>query len=272
VAGTKRPDNRYELVTCAWRGHELVGEGAATVSPEDALVVREADGIRWCRCLRCDAWIAVPIPEHPTVEAVPSREEIVVPLRGPALRDRYILRLIALERVVHVVGLVFLAVAFITFAGHSEALHTDYEDLMNALNGGGAEATRVRGVLGYFRKAFDYSPTHLLVLAAIFVGYACLEGVEAVGLWFSRRWAEYLTFVATSILIPFEVYELVEKVSVLKVVAFAVNVVVAGYLLYAKRLFGLRGGQAAEVERRHALGGWQALEASMPTAEGAQVR
>ncbi|MGD0882870.1 MAG: DUF2127 domain-containing protein, partial [Acidimicrobiales bacterium] len=97
MAGTKRPDNRYELVTCAWRGHELVGEGAATVSPEDALVVREADGIRWCRCLRCDAWIAVPIPEHPTVEAVPSREEIVVPLRGPALRDRYILRLIALE-------------------------------------------------------------------------------------------------------------------------------------------------------------------------------
>ena len=30
----------------------------ATVTPEDALIVREADGVRWCRCLRCDAWIA----------------------------------------------------------------------------------------------------------------------------------------------------------------------------------------------------------------------
>lgn len=271
MARTKRPDNRYELVTCAWRGHELVGEGAATVTPGDAVVVREVGGTRLCRCLRCDAWIAVPIPEHPTTEAVPSRDEIEVPLRGPALRDRYILRLIALERVLHVVVFVFLAVAFVTFASHSKALHVDYQNLMNALNGGGAAATRVRGILGYLRKAFNYSPTHLFVLAAIFVGYACLEGVEAVGLWFGRRWAEYLTFVATSILIPFEIYELVLKVSVLKLVAFAVNVLVAGYLLYAKRLFGLRGGHAAELERRRALGGWQALEGSMPTAEGIQT-
>jgi uncharacterized membrane protein (DUF2068 family) len=258
-------------LACAWHGHHLVGADAATVTPEDAMVVRESDGIRWCRCLRCDAWIALPIPEHPTAESVPSHDEIEVPLRGPALRDRYVLRLIALDRVVHVVVLSFLAVAFVTFASHNKALHADYENIMNALNGGGAAATRVRGVLGYLRKAFDYSPTHLFVLAAIFVAYACLEGVEAVGLWFNRRWAEYLTFVATSILIPYEVYELFLRVSVLKIVAFVLNVLVAGYLLYAKRLFGLRGGHAAEMERKRSLGGWQALERSMPTAEGTRI-
>jgi len=187
-----------------------------------------------------------------------------VPLRGPALRDRYVLRLIALDRVLHVVILTFLAVAFVTFASHNRALHTDYQNIMNALNGGGAAALRVRGVLGYLRRAFDYTPTHLYVLAAIFLAYAALEGVEAVGLWFNRRWAEYLTFVATSILIPYEIYELYLRLSVVKVVAFVLNVLVAAYLLYAKRLFGVRGGHAAEEERRREFSGWPALESTSP--------
>jgi len=264
VPRTTRPDYRYELLTCAWHGHELVGVHAAEVTYEDALVVREFDGVRWCRCLRCDAWLPAAVPEHPTEDRVPARSDIEVPLRGPVLRDHYVLRLIALDRAIHVVVLTFLAVAFVTFATHNRALHADYQNIMNALNGGGAAASRVRGVLGYLRKAFNYTPTHLFVLAAICMAYACLEGVEAVGLWFSRRWAEYLTFVATSLLIPYEIYELTLRLSVLKLVVFVLNVLVAVYLLYAKRLFGLRGGHAAELERKRELSGWTALEASGP--------
>ena len=244
----------------------MVGEHAAEVTAADAIVVREFDGVRWCRCLRCDSWVASEVPEHPTEDKVPGREDIEVPLRGPALRDRYVLRLIAIDRVLHVLILTFLAVAFVTFASHNKALHADYQNIMNALNGGGVAATRVRGVLGYLRRAFNYSPTHLYVLAAIFVGYACLEGVEAIGLWFNRRWAEYLTFVATSVLIPYEIYELYLRLSVLKLIVFVLNVLVAFYLLYAKRLFGVRGGHAAEVERKQLLSGWSALEASNPGA------
>ncbi len=241
------------------------------VTNEDALIVRNVDGRRWCRCLRCDSWMVVPIPEHPTEERVPSRDEIDVPLRGPALRDRYVLRLIALDRVIHVVILVFLAVVFVTFANHNKALHADYQNIMNALNGGGPAAARFRGVLGYLRRAFNYTPTHLYVLAAIFVAYATLELVEATGLWFNRRWAEYLTFVATTLFIPYEIYELYLRISVLKLVLFALNVLVAAYLLYAKRLFGLRGGHAAVEARRLEFSGWPALEATMPVVEGTSV-
>ena len=159
-----------------------------------------------------------------------------------------------------------------TFATHNKALHADYQNIMNALNGGGAAAIRVRGVLGYLRKAFDYTPTHLYVLASICVAYACLEGVEAVGLWFNKRWAEYLTFVATTLLIPYEIYELYLRVSVFKLIVFVLNVLVAAYLLYAKRLFGFRGGYAAEESRKRQLGGWSALDATMPVTESVPSR
>ena len=92
-------------------------------------------------------------------------------------------------------------------------------------------------------------------------GYAVLEGVEAVGLWYQKRWAEYLTFVATLVFMPYEIYELSLSVSAFKIVAFVVNVVIAVYLLFAKRLFGLRrrrrgGGARAGAGRR--LGGARA--------------
>ncbi len=56
--------NRYELIACALEGHALVGTDVATIEPEDALVVREYDGLRWHRCLRCDAWLPRRAPDR----------------------------------------------------------------------------------------------------------------------------------------------------------------------------------------------------------------
>jgi hypothetical protein len=44
--------------------------------------------------------------------------------------------------------------------------------------------------------------------------------------------------------------------------------VIAGYLLYAKRLFGLRGGGAAEEAARAWDTGWAALERTAPSSTG----
>jgi uncharacterized membrane protein (DUF2068 family) len=77
--------------------------------------------------------------------------------------------------------------------------------------------------------------------------YAALLAVEAVGLWGARRWAEYLTFVETGSLVPFEIYELTGTVSALKIVTLILNLAVVLYLLIAHRLFGLRGGKQAAI-------------------------
>ena len=101
----RRPSNRYELLTCAWSGHVLAGTDAATVTPDDALLVREDGALRWYRCLRCDDWVRARRRNEPGRERVESRDEITLPLRGSALRDRYVLRLIALDRAIHVIVL-----------------------------------------------------------------------------------------------------------------------------------------------------------------------
>lgn len=181
------------------------------------------------------------------------------------MRDRYVLRLIAVDRAIHVVVLSFLAVVLFTFARHNAALHRDYVDIMNDLNGGNPGEAEVRGVLGYFRKAFEYSPRRLIQLGLVVIAYAALEATEMVGLWFNKRWAEYLTLIATTILVPFEVYELVLGASVFKVITLVINVAIVVYLLLAKRLFGLRGGHRAEIEQRREFGGWSAIERATPS-------
>jgi hypothetical protein len=51
---------------------------------------------------------------------------------------------------------------------------------------------------------------------------------------------------------------------VLKIIGFLINLAVVVYLLYAKRLFGLRGGGRADEERRRRDTSWEAVEHATP--------
>jgi uncharacterized membrane protein (DUF2068 family) len=62
--------------------------------------------------------------------------------------------------------------------------------------------------------------------------YAGLFMAEGVGLWLAKRWAEYLTIVATMLLIPFEIFELTRRASVPRVTALVLNLTVVAYLIY----------------------------------------
>ena len=75
--------------------------------------------------------------------------------------------------------------------------------------------------------------------------YALIELVESIGLWLAKRWGEYFAMVATSIFLPYEVYDLTVKITWLRVAAFVVNLLLVIYLVWTKRLFGVRGGKRA---------------------------
>jgi uncharacterized membrane protein (DUF2068 family) len=80
------------------------------------------------------------------------------------------------------------------------------------------------------------------VLAVAALAYGALELVEGVGLWLDRLWAEYLTVVATSLLVPLEVYEEIRKPSALKAAGIVVNVLVVCYLALRLRRRVAAGG------------------------------
>jgi uncharacterized membrane protein (DUF2068 family) len=262
-----RPRFHWELLACGVGGHELVGVDAARLRLEDALYAEERDGVRWYRCLRCDSWLPLAPPEKPAREEPPRREEIELPLRGKALRDKIVLRAIAIDRAIHFVVLGLLAVAVFLFAAHEVRVRDVFYRVVNAVQGttGGPTHAAHAGFLGSLEHVFTLKSSTLYAVAAAAAAYAVLEGVEAVGLWYQRRWAEYLTFVATCAFLPYEVWELARTVSPFKVVAIVVNLAIAVYLLYAKRLFGLRGGGAAEAAERERDVGWKALERTAPT-------
>jgi uncharacterized membrane protein (DUF2068 family) len=75
----------------------------------------------------------------------------------------------------------------------------------------------------------------VLVTGIAAIGYGVLELVEGWGLWRDRLWAEYLTVIATALLIPLELVELVRKPSVLKAAGIAVNVLIVAYLAWRLR-------------------------------------
>jgi uncharacterized membrane protein (DUF2068 family) len=262
-----RPRFHWELLVCGLRGHELVGTDAARVRVEDELVVQEREGVRWYRCLRCDGWLPLPPPTRPAREVPPGRDEIELPLRGRALRDRIVLRVIAIDRAIHFVVLGLLAVAVFLFAAHEVRVRDAVYRIVNAVQGTTGDPTQhSHGILHSLLHVFTLKSSTLYAVAAVAAAYAVVEGVEAVGLWLERRWAEYLTFVATCAFFPYEIYELAKTVSPFKVVAIVVNVAIAVYLLRAKRLFGFRGGAAADEAERARDVGWEALERTAPTA------
>ena len=264
-----RPRLHYELLACAIAGHELIGIDARSLSEADTLVAREVDGVRWHRCLRCDSWLPVQAPAAPARDCPPEREEIDLPLRGKPLRDKVVLRLIAVNRLLHFVVLGAIAIVIFAFASHRDALRGRFYKIVADLQtGASAQHPADHGLLHELDRAFSLESGTLRLVGVVFIVYAAVEGIEAFGLWYAKRWAEYLTFVVTASLLPLEAYELANRVSVLKLITITINVAVVAYLLLAKRLFGLRGGAAAEHRERERDVGWDALERSAPEAVG----
>jgi uncharacterized membrane protein (DUF2068 family) len=268
--GTQSPQRwllHWELLVCGVRGHELTGTDAAELRPEDAILAREdATGTRWYRCRRCDGWLALPLPEHPTRTHPPERGEIELPLRGKPLRDLILLRLIAVDRAFHFVVLAAFGLLVLVFAADRGTLRATFYKVMADLQGGVAseQSHAGHGLWHELNNAFTTSSSHLHLLGTVLLAYGAVEGIEAVGLWYQRRWAEYLTFLVTTSLLPLEIYEIVNHATPFKVVAFVVNVAVVIYLLLAKRLFGLHGGAAAGEAERGRDQGWEALERTAP--------
>ncbi|MCB0920212.1 MAG: DUF2127 domain-containing protein [Actinobacteria bacterium] len=239
---------------CSMHGH--VTPGADAQYPDRELQVPLDADTQLARCLRCDTWVRTPTPP-----AEASPQELPRPMRGKALDELVVIRAIALERGLHVLFFLGLAVLLLFLEVGLPTVQQDARLILTAL-----EETRSghQYVAKWLNDLINLDGGHVWVLALIALGYAALEAVECVFLWRGKRWAEYLTVVATAGFLPLEIYELVNKVSALKVGALAVNLAILGYLVWTKRLFGVRGGLAGLERELAADVDWDELHRRAP--------
>ena len=72
----------------------------------------------------------------------------------------------------------------------------------------------------------------LWMVAAAGSAYALLRFVEAYGLWYARTWAEWVALVSGSLYVPFEVYKLIHRQSMVHISILVINVIIVLYMAY----------------------------------------
>ena len=74
----------------------------------------------------------------------------------------------------------------------------------------------------------------LLTVLAIALVYSSLRFVESYGLWRQRVWAEWLAIVSGAIYLPFELYNLIRRPSIMHWVVLLINIAIVVYIAWVR--------------------------------------
>ena len=222
-------------------------------------------GEAW-QCLRCATFVPGPPAASGPAAAAPRVR------RDAELRSALILRIFAVERFVRAIIFVFIAYGIwrLKYSRYTiqREFNREYPEVRSVLHELGYNVNR-SGLVGLIRHTFALDQRTLTWLAIGAAAYTVVEILEAIALWLLKRWGEYFAMVATSAGIPYEIYELVAKVTALRMTAFVINVALVIYLVLSKRLFGARGGKKAYDARLRSESLLQTAADARPRRRGA---
>lgn len=133
-----------------------------------------------------------------------------------------LLRMIAVLKWLKSAGLVAIGIGL---------LHPHQRDLASGI------AHALRSPL--LDRAFSTLIDHLAALTPAMRGlidvgtflYAAIFAIEGVGLWRRKRWAEWMTVLTTSLLIPLEIYEIFVRISWERITLLVINLTIVLYLV-----------------------------------------
>jgi uncharacterized membrane protein (DUF2068 family) len=229
----------WSLLACGTSGHVTYAPDEAGV--REQLITQTESGPA-CRCLRCGTFVLGEAQASGPAAQAPAVR------RDKEVRSAIILRIFAIERFVR--GLAVAALAVLVwrfrysqvsveqaFQRERPVLHSLFEQL-------GINIDHSK-LVGLIQHALTLSPKTLTWLSVGLAAYGVIELIEGTGLWLGRRWGEYFAMVATSLGLPYEIYELASRFTVFKLALFAVNLLLVLYLVITRRLFGVRGGKEA---------------------------
>jgi uncharacterized membrane protein (DUF2068 family) len=230
----------WSLLACGRSGH--VTYAPAEPAVRKRLIAHAGSGGEAWRCLRCGSYVTgEPQASGPAAQAPVVR-------RDKEVRSAFILRVFAVERFLRALAVAALAFVVWRFEYARVSIEQAYQrelPLLRSLTSQLGFNIDHSKLVGLFNRALRLSPGTIKLLAIGLAAYAVIETVESVGLWQGRRWGEYFAMVATSLGLPYEIYDLSTKFGLTALVLFIINLALVVYLVVTKRLFGVRGGKRA---------------------------
>ena len=147
----------------------------------------------------------------------------------PSARGDRLLPWIAAERALRSFVLLAVGIALVTHPHADWAAHVSHAAARLGLN---PNSNWIHRIVNDLRRV---TANEDLLFGTIAIAYGLLEGTEAYGLWKRRPWGEWLTLVATSLLLIPEIWELTKGTTPLKVGTLLLNLLVVAYLAWRLR-------------------------------------
>jgi len=140
-----------------------------------------------------------------------------------------------------------VAILFIAIGeGALHLLHKDVEDVLSRLAYHLPESRLVDFLLD---KASLLNDPLLRRIGVAAFSYAVLSLLEGIGLYLEKAWGEYLTLAITASFLPWEVFEVLRRVTWIRSGVLLVNTLVFFYLL---KLVAERGKRSDRAENQQA--------------------
>ena len=140
-------------------------------------------------------------------------------------KDHRALRLIAIFKLVKATGLLIVAIVAFGLVRQADVdIFAGWIAHLPIQNGHGV-------IVRALDEFLQLGPHKFIAIGIAACVYASLFIVEGWGLWQRKRWAEYLTVIATASLIPFEIWEIYRGFTWTKIGALLLNVAIVLYLI-----------------------------------------
>jgi len=134
------------------------------------------------------------------------------------------LRVIAIIKFLRGLGALVFGISLLAFYKNNYSISLVLSD---------QHVLRLKGTELYwlFSQVLPFIEQHILVVVMTLFLIAAIRFSETFGLWFEKRWGEWLALVTTLVYIPLELMILSEGIRPFPLVVLVVNLIISYYLL-----------------------------------------
>lgn len=162
-----------------------------------------------------------------TPKCHPAEETIELPSERTTWRTQHNKWLVLIATYKFVQALLIAAVG----VGALRLLHKDIGDVLYQLAGALRFNPESRFVNFVLDKASLLNDPMLRRIGAVAFSYAGLSLAEGIGLYLEKAWGEFLTLFITASFLPWEVFEVIRRVTGIRVALLIANTLVFVYLI-----------------------------------------